>query len=559
MYAQKSFDAYLHVPSTVSDLNISIGWGSGAPTFPRETVNAMLLVQSEPGSSLYKDATDYGLYDATANPARNTKAYVTVPGCEYWICVEPYVGDTTYTLRVWLTPRGGTPPAGTWYGKDGLGTPEATTDKTVTGNAYASDGEFYKDGARGRWHNVGQYWPGRSTNWNLYVCDRSDYVNGYWPALDYAHSWDSNEARLYTRPADPGDYGGEDYVFDDGADWGYRRELSQWYAVDPQTWSCTASPIPAGWPTDWPKPRSLGWTSLPPLWYTYSWPDDMYGDANRPGYFWANTPTALASKRGFSAAASCRATITWRYQGPQFSWVFPKGPRGGIARVKVDGIDVTPTGFHDPDIDQCSATVTYGSSVSFDVGGDAATWHTAVVYGTGRTTSTTTPKGYFIYHDAFIDPDDVTPAAENNYDGMTQYAWEPVTGLAGPSGGGFVAAKDVSSATAFTFPLLSATQANRTLTWQYPRGPRGGIQNVYINGHFVGTVDQYAPTVTYGQSTTWVDGGTYAGKVLSMPQGLWQTVFITGSGSSNSTVLPKGYFIYSDCFRVEGGAPVEAE
>jgi len=231
--------------------------------------------------------------------------------------------------------------------------------------------------------------------------------------------------------------------------------------------------------------------------------------------------------------------------------------------VKVDGTEVTPTGFPNPDVDQYNATVTYGNSVSFNVGGTATAWHNVEVWGTGRSNSTSSPKGYFLYHDKFVDPDDVTPAAENNYDGMTAYQWSRVTGLGGlptpPSGGGFVSTKSSGSATAYTFQTVNATQANRTIKWQYVKGPRGGIQNVYIDGQFVGTVNQFNGTTQYQQSTTWVDGGTYAGQVLSMPQNSWHTIFIVGSGNSDSTTNPKGYWIYSDMFQVEGGTAVEAE
>ena len=105
----------------------------------------------------------------------------------------------------------------------------------------------------------------------------------------------------------------------------------------------------------------------------------------------------------------------------------------------------------------------------------------------------------------------------------------------------------------------SATLANRTIKWQYSKGARGGIQNVFIDGQFVGTVDQFNTATAHAQSSTWVDGATYAGKVLSMAQGTWHTIFITGSGSSNSTATPKGFFIYSDMFQAEGGTIVEAD
>jgi len=386
---------------------------------------------------------------------------------------------------------------------------------------------------------------------------------------DYPYGWESSTAKLYTGGGST-DGGTLATAYADASSGGSDpNAVDMWYVISPQQWSCAATntpwtgrPVPTPSPDFgyYPKPMSYAWDSpYTSSFTTYSFTQSVA--TKQVGYNWASTGYIGSSKRSFGAYASAKGKVAWRFEGTSFKWIFNKGTRGGICRVWVDGNAVTPDGYASKDVDQFNA----GGSLfkqELTVSGLTNVWHNVEVTGTGSTSSTTVPKGYFIYHDAFVDPDGNLNGdaqyAENNYDGNTRYEWES-TAWAGASGGAFVSCKDSSAPTAFTFQVPVTAAANRKVTWSYVTGPSGGIQRVFIDGQYVGNIDQRTDALAAG-SATWLDGSTYGGQVLTMADSSWHTMFIMGTGTTNSTYNPKRYFLYSDAFTVgTGTTPIEAE
>ena len=533
MLAQENVDVYMYKATTAGNFTASGAWknqdNSPGPIWPAGSVNVILQTGTAP--LLYEDLDVADLYDTATNPVTNNALPVAlVAGQEIWIAVNPYVGDYKYTLTVNFTGTG------QWYGKDGLGTPESVTTKSVDGQAYASDGEVFVRTV-GQWYGVGQYWPGDEalntalTNWNLYSVERSDYVSGTWPEWTYPNSWTSNTAMLYTGS------GTTDSSTMANGNLG-PSQIGRWYSVTPQTWS--AAKVPNEWPTGtgfrYPRPGSITYTQAP-LWMTYSFADAA---ATKPGYSWNTLTTASASKRNWSTESAQSGRITWRFQGPDFSWIYTKGPRAGIANVTIDGGTAIP-------VDQYNAGVVYQQKTDFAPGGAVDAWHDVVITGSGGSSGVGATRGFYLYHDAFVDPDETTPYAENNYDGQTTYRWSTVNS-ASASGGVFCSASAIGATTAFTFQCNSNTAAQRVVKWTYAKGPRCGKVNIYIDGVFQEKLDLYAAGVTFNQVWT------------SVPlTKTWHTIMVIPSGESSGVGGTRGFFTYSDAWQAEAQTPVEAE
>jgi len=571
MLAQENVDVYMYKATTGGDFTCSLIWknadDSTGPTYPAGSVNVILqTVYPSEGPGPYQDVDAADLYDVDMNPVSNSGTPLTlVADQEVWVTVNPYIGDYKYTLTTNFTGTG------QWYGKDGAQAPVSTKTTTTDGWAYGVGGEVYVR-TIGDWYSCGQYWPGDEaldtalTNWSIYVSDRADYVSGYWPEWTYAYTWTSGTAKLWTGNGEPSS-SGTNYSNLKTAN------VNMWYAVDPQTWSALKVPneFPAGTGFIYGKPGSITFQQAP-LWYTYSFMDAA---ATKPGYTWGSVSPASVtdwsptnpnapSKRSYTSSSGSASTITWRFQGNDFSWVYSKGVKGGINSVKVDGVaGITPKG----EIDQFNATFVYKQKTDYNLttdfgiaAGATDAWHTVVVTGTGRTNSTSVPAQRFIYHDAFIDPDDVTPYAENNYDGQTLYTWDlvtPTTPPTGLSGTSYTSTKDSSCGMAFTFNCADNSSAGRKLVWTYLTGVKGGIQNVYLDGLLIDKVNQFSAAFTAGLTKTYTDQvATSYGVTVQLPKGL-HTIFITGSGQTDSTTVPAQRFIYHDAFQAEAQAKVE--
>ncbi len=534
-YAQENNDYYVFQATTAGNLVVTGGWGpyngDPAPIDPVAMVN--FGINTGPAGDPYADLNVTDLYASGVNPVSNVATPVAlIAGQKAYILVEPYIGDVPYSMTATFTGTGTL-----WLGKDGTGATDTTSPYgPVTGMAYASDGEVYIR-STGQWYGCGQYWPGTYpnntlTNWNLYGYERSDYASGNWLEWTYPWTMESNTAQLYTGSGMVGSS-----TFASGAI--QPANINRWYAIQWQTWGSNL--VPNEWPSapadpTWPipKPASADAT-LAPLWATYSFPDTA---AAKPGYAFATTALASASKRSFSSDGAVAATISWRYQGPNFSWVYETSSTGGIAKVTIDGGAPIL-------VDQYSSPAAFKVKTDFAVGGLDTTWHDVVITGNGtRNVGNTT--GFFLYHDAFVDPLDVTPYAENNYDGMTVYSW-PKTTHASANGGAFVSTMSATGATAFTADFTNNTAANRTFKWTYEKSATGGIVNVYIDGAFQGTVDQYNATASFGNVYT----------SAQLAKG-YHTIFVVGTGTRNAANTT-GFFIYSDCWQAETQAIVQAE
>ena len=124
-----------------------------------------------------------------------------------------------------------------------------------------------------------------------------------------------------------------------------------------------------------------------------------------------------------------------------------------------------------------------------------------------------------ISHDAFLakgyaDASDPTPVLENNYDGMTTYKWSTPSS-ASASGGNYCSDASTKAALAFRFDGTS-------ITWKYGKAKGYGIADVYIDGAYKGTVDQYNNGFLYQQTS--VFGGLASGPHI---------IFIKNSGTKN--------------------------
>jgi len=108
-------------------------------------------------------------------------------------------------------------------------------------------------------------------------------------------------------------------------------------------------------------------------------------------YFFGKLSNANASGGTLSYDKSAQAPIAFTFSGTSITWKYVTGPKGGIQRVWIDGVDKGT-------VDQYSASVTYQVTKTFS--GLPSGVHTILIKGSGSKNASST--GYFIYHDAFI-------------------------------------------------------------------------------------------------------------------------------------------------------------
>jgi hypothetical protein len=505
MYAQENITYYTYTPTTTGTLHVALSWtnpdGTGAPLFPVAEIDGVVQTYDSKTGELYYDIDVAGLYSGTNPQSGDVPVAAGGVNNTIYVGVTSYVEDVPYHITATWTPTGGS----------------ATTVINQTGMAYASSGEAYVPSTAGSWLSVLQTWPGslnRSTgvsnvwaNWDDYVWSRAEAG-----AVKMTDNYSVEYVPPIVTPVN-----------------NISANLKgRWYNVGPEIW--TAAAVPNVW-TDisldqYPKPGSLPYTGTnsAPAWFTYAYTDSAISDANtKPGYMWPNVTSASASQRNFSAEAATSATLTYNFYGTSLKWIYTKGPRAGIASVKIDGAEAGP-------VDQYAAAVTYKQSTTFS--GLSAGNHTVVIKSTG--TKNSASSGLFVYHDTFAtttDSADPTPNSENNYDGSTTYAWGKVN-TASASGGSFSFNSATSSALAFTF-------SGTSIQWTYVKGPRAGIANVWIDGVAKPSVDQYASAVTYGASTT------FSGLSNAV-----HTILIKSTTTKNAA--SSGLFTYHDAFVVGG-------
>lgn len=502
-YGLESITYYEYTPTSTGTLDIEISWtdsNGNASVFPVSEVDGVVQMYDNASKENYFDVDVASLYEGTNPEVGSVNVTTQLVNKPIYIGVVPWIDDCQYHIVVKF---------------------KGVTVIDATGVAYGHSGEVFlpSTSANGTWLSVLQTWPGslnRAAGTSDVYANWDDYVYEVDPAGPgiLADAWEVDlnsyipPLRTETRIDNKNGYS------------------DRWYVVGPEIWTAAARPnVWTKIATDlYPKPGTLAYNAAP-LWYTYSWTDTDAADA--PAYMWGNVTNTAASGHAWNATSLSSAKMTYTFFGPTLTWVYTTGPKGGIQKVSVDGVQIDT-------VDQYSPSAVYKASRTWsDLGAGA---HTLTI----ESTKTKNPSsgGFFIYHDAFVAPGfsgDANTRSENNSDGSTRY-FLGKTNAAGASGGTFSSDKSASSAVAFTF-------SGTSITWKYLTAPRGGIQRVFIDGVEQTPVDQYSASVTYNVTKT------YSG----LPAGL-HTILIRGSGTKNAAAT--GYFLYHDAFIV-GSTTIE--
>ena len=480
IYAQNQNDFnYYKVGATAGTFNVSLSWtkadGTGAPTFPVAEVDGMVYGPG-PDQLMYEDITPTSLYEGD-NPETATVA--AQANAEYWFGVAPYVGDVPYHLVVTFTPSGGS----------------TTVIINVNKTAYASDGSVVLPAA-GDIYGVFQTYAGtldrRSgsfasnvlASWNMDMRGFADpyeffddFTVNYAPGQPYAGPSATRSAVDALQIAIPDD------------------DVGQQVVVIPQKWGTAAQPnVWNNSFTDvYPKPGVAQTFIQCPAWFTYSFPDgNASPTTSKISYvwpMWTLSSASNASKHNYSFLSSTTAQLTYTFYGTSLTWVYTKLPTCGIASISIDGTPYL--------VDQYSTTTLYKQTQTWTGLSDGP--HTVILKYSGRDPGAPTTST-FITHDAFIagqvtDSDPYT-SAENNYDGMTVYAWPKLTIKGTPM-------SFISSTTAAAALTFDGNQ----ITLNYVGMPTCGIANVWVDGVAQTPVDEYASVSTTGLSQTWTDLG----------------------------------------------------
>ena len=492
-YVSQGYKVYEYVPAASGYVQATLTWWwpgspSSRPVFPEAEVNG--VVQTDNGSEPYWDV-DIGALYSGSNP--EIGSWAVTAGVPIYISVVGYAGDVNYELKLESSSK-----------QNGPWTPVAT----YTGAATGANGEAYIPNS-GTWFSVLQQWAGTLptniwANWDDYVeakpPDRQSSL-----AYNYSIEWVSGVASEVAVTAALAD---------------------KTWVVAPQIWNSSLNP--AVWNLEgdtYPKPGDLTNTQAP-VWYTYSFPVDAKAQA--PAYFFGTVNNAASSMRTFSMESNVKASITTEFYGTSVAWKYTKAPKGGVAKVLIDGAPPA----QNPTVDQYAAALDTAGLTTWTGLADGP--HTITVG--SNSTKNPASGGLYLYHDAFVakgNATDTTLSAENNHDGFTTYAWgkvSPPAGPTNPSGGSYSMESSVGAATAFTF---SGTE----VTWKYTKAPKGGVARVYIDGVDKGTVDLYSATLTY-QATA---------PFPNLSPG-WHTILIKNNNTKNPA--SGGLYLYSDAFVV---------
>jgi subtilisin family serine protease len=201
---------------------------------------------------------------------------------------------------------------------------------------------------------------------------------------------------------------------------------------------------------------------------------------------------------------SSGSTATYTFRGTQVSWVTRKGPRQGIASVKLDGVS---RGSYD----LYSATAA-PFSVSF-ANLSSSRAHTLVITVTGRRNAASAATGIVV--DAFRLR---TTTVQESANAVRYGTWKGGSSVKA-SGGLYRSSAKANATMSFTF---TGTQ----VAWLTTTGPGWGRAQVSIDGNDRGTVDLYAPTAR------WQTAQTYSG--LS-PGGHTITIRVLGTKNAAAT------------------------
>jgi len=510
MYGLQNIDYYTYTPTQTGTLDITVSWtdeNGSASVYPVSEVDAVVQCYDDASKEDYYDIDIMSLYDGT-NPEVGSLSVVTkMVNKPIYIGVIPWIGDCPYQIVV--TFRGAT-----------------VIDQT--GTARGNSGEFFLPATsdNGTWLSVLQYWPG-----SLNRAGSTSDVYANWD--DYAWELDPNgpstlanewelDLNSYIAPLRTETAISSTEIKPAPKNQGYP---DRWHIVGPEIW--TGALRPNVWTkiaSDiYPKPATVAYNAAP-LWYTYSWTDTAVADA--PAYFWGNTATTSAYGHSYSSSVATSAKFAGKFYGPSVTWQYRTSSASGVAKVSIDGAQVDT-------VDQYSAAPGSGEE-TYDGLANAA--HTILVE--NNKTKNENSSSSFITHDRFVAPGfsgDTQPFMENNTDGMTTYGWGVINSTSA-SGGSYASNVSTSAALAFTF-------SGTSITWKYTKNAAAGVARVYIDGVDKGTVDLYASSPTFQQTSVFG----------SLPAGL-HTILIVNNKTKNEN--SSSSFITHDAFIV-GATTVE--
>ena len=501
MYAQENSDvyAYQNTSGSTGTLSVSIGWtdiATGvATTYPVGEVDGDIF--SGPAGTPYADLGLTVPSVQTLSVGTNPEAgSLSLPNGQIaYIAVLPFAGDNNYSIYVYFNSV-------------------LVSGYPKTAQAYGSNGEVYVP-SNGDWISCAQYWPGGGAN-PLYA------------------SWND---QVYQRvaPGDPFDVLSAQLSSGFVAPQTTQRTIiggsghpqsSEWYGVTPQIWP--GAKVPNTLVNGVPQPGTVSATAAP-LWYTYSYPDASV-TGNPVAYFLGNLTNSSASKRSVTLFGAPTESCTYKFYGTSLTLVYTKTAAGGLASVKIDNndgnfVEKAPTGG----LDMYSAAPAWKQT--YAITGLTNGWHNVVVKSLNPAHNAAS-SGWFIYVDGFdVDavPQNPVDRSENNYAGQIGYHWETITN-SHADGGSTSLVGDFKAPAAFTFTGTS-------VSYVYEKTPAGGLADVYIDGIFQGTLNEYASPVAW-QATQ--DYGPLANTT--------HTIMIVNHGTTNPP--SSSTFIYVDSFIV---------
>lgn len=234
-------------------------------------------------------------------------------------------------------------------------------------------------------------------------------------------------------------------------------------------------------------PLAAAWNNLLTYPVSYGWATVSDTSASGGGYSVADLlDSPIWDPSGGiapSLAASKRPQLVYRFYGDSVTWIYEETPASGLARITIDGL---PWGT----VDQYAPTTVYQAQTAISSLG-ADEYHTIRII--ANDTRNTASSGYGITHDAFLaceTPSDTSARLDEDASGgRALYGW--ATAQDSSAHGGAYAFSDAPGAsTSFSF-------TGDSLTWLYGMGPREGKADVFIDGSDEGTIDQYAPSLSF--------------------------------------------------------------
>ncbi len=229
---------------------------------------------------------------------------------------------------------------------------------------------------------------------------------------------------------------------------------------------------------------------------------------------WSTNSSTKDSGGSHASSYGASSSATLQFTGPTIQWISRKTPTGGINEVYIDGVKVGT-------VDRYDASGLF-QQVVFQAGNLSAGTHTITIKNTNTKNASST--GTSIALDSFRVLSSVTPVGVGTYqndNANISYSGGWTTNFSTYDSGGSHANSYSSAASA------SLVFTGTSVQWISRKTPASGINEVYIDGAKVATVDRYSPTGQFQQilyQTTTLAPGTHT-----------ITIKNTGSRNPNST------------------------